>query len=236
MLLLSAGAFPGYTADPVPPAESVSFLSADGVRLAGHFIRSGKHKSAVILLHGLGSNYHEWDAFATQLAQAGYDVLWYDARGHGESATRHGRPYAYTGFSPVDWQLMIKDLGAAVRYVAGRGGAKQQIVCVGASLGANICLVYAAAHPTVSRVMALSPGVQYAGISTDDVMENLQGRPVLLAAARQDRYAYETCALLTAHSSRSVTVRFLPAAQGHGVGMFDGSFEKQLIAWIDGQR
>jgi pimeloyl-ACP methyl ester carboxylesterase len=60
------------------------FVARDGVRLIGD--RGGRADApAVILLHGGGQTRHSWSRAVERLLAEGFQVINYDARGHGES-------------------------------------------------------------------------------------------------------------------------------------------------------
>ncbi len=69
--------------------ERVKFTTVDGVELHGVFYASdrGKKAPSVMLLPKIGSNSSQegWDQLATDLQKAGYAVLLFDYRGHGDS-------------------------------------------------------------------------------------------------------------------------------------------------------
>jgi pimeloyl-ACP methyl ester carboxylesterase len=69
--------------------ERVKFNTVDGVELHGIFYASdrGKRAPCVMLLPKIGSNSSQdgWDQLATELQKAGYAVLLFDYRGHGDS-------------------------------------------------------------------------------------------------------------------------------------------------------
>jgi dienelactone hydrolase len=67
--------------------REVAFDAADGVRLSGWYVPS-TNGAAVVLLHGAGSTRSNVLDQAAVLARAGFGVLLFDARGHGESGGR----------------------------------------------------------------------------------------------------------------------------------------------------
>lgn len=76
---------------------------------------------AVILLHGGGQTRHAWSRALTALAEAGYRVLSYDARGHGGSAWDADGDYST--------DALVADLCAVQRHLAA------PVTLVGASMG-----------------------------------------------------------------------------------------------------
>lgn len=78
-----------------------------GTRLAVHRLGAGR---PVVLLHGLFSSAHvNWIKYGTaqRLADAGFEVIMPDLRGHGDSAAPH---------DPADWphDVLVKDVLALV--------------------------------------------------------------------------------------------------------------------------
>ena len=65
------------------------FVTADGVTVSGWYLPSS-NGAAVVLLHGASSTRTAVRNQAATLAEHGYGVLLYDARGHGRAADRYG--------------------------------------------------------------------------------------------------------------------------------------------------
>ncbi len=230
-------AFGAFAAGATP--QEVQFLTSDGVRISGVFCPPAtSKKKTFILLHGLGSGKGEWQKFAALLQKAGYGYLLYDARGHGQSTeTADKKHISYESFGRPrpgsGWSKMVQDLGAAVAFL---GKTKKilpaSIGLGGASLGANVCLVYAAEVKEINPVLLLSPGMEYAGLRADTVITSYQRRPLILAASARDPYAYESSQFLYRTLQGNQQAVFLTAPSGHGVEMFDGNFEQKLLREI----
>ncbi|GJM24130.1 MAG: hypothetical protein DHS20C16_05450 [Phycisphaerae bacterium] len=65
--------------------QDVSYLSRDGVRIAGWYVPNEDSDRAVILCHGMGADKSDMLDFALALHEGGYTVLMPDFRGHGAS-------------------------------------------------------------------------------------------------------------------------------------------------------
>jgi 3-oxoadipate enol-lactonase len=75
-------------------------LQANGVGL-GYDCGGPEGAPVVILHHSLSTNRHVWDQAARSLQEEGYRVLWFDARGHGQSDVPDG---------PYDFETLSKDV------------------------------------------------------------------------------------------------------------------------------
>lgn len=123
--------------------EDVVFTSEDGIKLRGWYFPS-KNRAAVILGHGHGTNRGELLAEALALGKAGFGVLAFDWRAHGES---DGAWVSY-GFHER------KDLKAALDFVAARKDVDPaRIGALGFSRGGTVVLEVAAVDPRIHAVM-----------------------------------------------------------------------------------
>jgi pimeloyl-ACP methyl ester carboxylesterase len=135
--------------------EVVSFPAADGVRLSGWYLPS-QNRAAVILSHGFTSNRASLLFQAEALARAGFGVLLYDIRTHGESAD---------ALSARGW-LEANDVLGALTYLQTRPDADpDRIGAYGFSMGGQITLRAAAQSPAIRAVVV--DGVQSGGIDDD---------------------------------------------------------------------
>lgn len=107
--------------------QRATFVARDGVRLVAD--RGGSADApAVILLHGGGQTRHSWSRAVDHLLVGGFQVINYDARGHGESdwspkgayqlADRAGDLAAVTASLGVPFVLVGASLGGATSIVA----------------------------------------------------------------------------------------------------------------------
>lgn len=104
----------------------IEFLGRDGNRLAGE--QAGDPSAIpVILMHGGGQTRHAWAGTALRLAGAGYHVLSYDARGHGDSEWSADGDYSA--------DALIGDLRAVAQTLAAPP------VLIGASMGGMTSMV-----------------------------------------------------------------------------------------------
>jgi alpha-beta hydrolase superfamily lysophospholipase len=128
--------------------QDVSFTTSDGITLKGWWIPAAVHPAlgTVILTHGLFHNRDQVLTRAVFLQEAGYQVLAFDLRGHGES-----------GASPLSGGFLESgDFLAASAFLTQKHWVQKPLVFFGFSLGA-ICALRAGAVQAVDAVIADSP-------------------------------------------------------------------------------
>src|SRR2546421_7605796 len=125
--------------------SEVEVTNADGVRLS--LSRSGPFDGRpVVLLHGLAVTRDHVLMGSTALADAGFHVVAFDARGHGRSAAAPD-PTAYR------YQDLTGDLVAVMD-----GLGIERAVLVGASMGCHTALRVALQEPArVAGIVAITP-------------------------------------------------------------------------------
>jgi esterase/lipase len=170
----------------------------------------------VILVHMMGGSKSDYNALAKFLNDNGYSTISIDLRGHGKS----------TGdtktFSDEDFQNMKYDLKTAKNFLVKNGVNK--IGIIGASIGANLALNYAASSD-IKRIIMLSPGEDYRSIKTVEIIPNYKGS-VLLTASKDDPYSYNTAQKLDTLASG--THKFVSFdSGGHGTNMLNAHPELQ---------
>jgi alpha-beta hydrolase superfamily lysophospholipase len=128
----------------------MNLFTSDGVELAAQWWPCvDTARATLVLVHGLAAtkDHPQVRSLALRFRSGGFDVLSYDARGHGESG----------GMSTLG-DLERLDVAAAVQW-AGRHGAP--IVLVGASMGAVAVLRYAATDPALAGVVVVSSPAEW---------------------------------------------------------------------------
>jgi uncharacterized protein len=197
--------------------ENVEFSSRDGITLRGWWI-AGAGPETVIMAHGKGSVRDDsglmYLDLAAGLARAGYNVLMFDLRGHGESD--FGR-FTIGVNEP-------RDVLGAVDVARSRGIQDGQIALLGFSTGGVAVLEAMVQEPEIGAVIAdgawpnlrelldrelasesplpsfYNPGIYLVArvmfgwdvneqIAIDDVMAIVEaGRPIFVIHGSEDRY------------------------------------------------
>lgn len=148
--------------------RAAGFDGAHGVRLAADTFGE-LDAPTVLMLHGGGQTRHAWQATATSLADAGWQAITVDMRGHGQST--HPQPPAYA----------LEDFAADVRALI--GAITPAPVVIGASLGG------------IAGLLALTepPAAPAAGLVLVDVAHRFQvaggGRIVGFMEEHRDGFA-----------------------------------------------
>jgi dienelactone hydrolase len=230
LALAAVLAFPVLQPPVLHAAQRVTVRTEDGVTIAATWHEpSFRPAPAVILVHMLNRTRRDWDALAQRLASEGIGALTIDLRGHGESG---GGP-ATTDGGP-DYSSMVLDIKAARRLLAQRGDVQQAHVgLVGASIGANLAALAAAADTSFAALALLSPSLDYRGLRIEAAVRKIGSRPVLLIASDDDPYATRSARELQKAGDGTreiVTVR----GGGHGTAMLwhDPDLARTLVDWL----
>lgn len=214
--------------------RTISFSTVDGVRIVGKFSPVAAAGPAALLLHMMPATKESWDDLATRLVRGGLSVLAIDLRGHGESIEGPGgKRLDYKLFSDAEHRDKMRDVEAAVAWLGGRGRDPSRLVIAGASIGANLAIAYVAAHPETPAAAALSPGLDYRGITTPDKVRRMKPEQGLfLAASEEDELSFTADRELAGLKPGAVLKEYRGA--GHGTSMLGraAGLEEELAEWL----
>jgi pimeloyl-ACP methyl ester carboxylesterase len=173
----SASASPGVTLpsigaecrEAVVQGLPLRLVNAAGLSISAVDLGSGP--LGVVLAHQSDASLCQWLPYAQSLANRGYRVLAFDFAGYGSSSQPRQKTY-------------VEDLRTAVAYLRDRGTS--HVVIIGASMGATMSIVAAAAiTPPVDGVVALSPPVTFDGVNAEKAAPSLKS-PALYVAGDTD--------------------------------------------------
>ncbi len=198
-------------------AERVVMQTDDGVDIIGDWYPVEGGKQAGILLHAMPEDRKSFVGLAHALNKQGLSALAIDLRGHGESVNSLKGKLDYRKFSDNDHQQSIFDVQSARKFLEGKGFAKDAQFLIGASVGANLAMKYAAENKAVKAVIALSPGINYRGIETETLPYEDVASKIFLIAAQDDAYSAQTIQELQ-KKNESFTVK-LYTSGGHGTDL-----------------
>ncbi len=128
-------------------AKDVRLPTADGLELRGWYVPS-RNRAAVVLAHGLSQTRVDLLPEARVLKEAGYGVLLFDVRAHGESG---GETSTWGDKERLDVQAALEFVRAQPDVDPERVGA------LGFSIGSAAVAEVAAKDPGVRAVVLLSP-------------------------------------------------------------------------------
>lgn len=236
-IVVAAMVFPacrGHETRTLPEPRETSFDTADGLTIVATLYPAvGERAPGLVLVHAVGSDRSAWDAFARRAQLAGYSCMAFDLRGHGASVHRGSDTLSYRAFDTLAWKAAVADIAAAWDALVAAGADPADMAVVGASMGANLALEYAAAHPDVPAIVMVSPGLDYKGVQAEETMRGLGRRPVLLMASRGDSYSASSCNALEKAGSGLCELREYDGA-AHGTALFDlvPTAIEQVLLWL----
>lgn len=137
--------------DAEPGGEDVGFRTQDGLDLAGTYFRATSRARVGVLVfcHEYLSNRWSFQPYTNHLRALGYDILTFDFRNHGSSASD-------PTYRPLQWVTdhEVRDLRAALAYLRGRDDHDSAgFGLFGVSRGGNAALLVAAQEPAVWGVI-----------------------------------------------------------------------------------
>lgn len=209
------------SAVPIPDNSTpVQLTTADGVALAGLYYEPPLPAApGVLLLHMRDGRKENWTSFAQLLQERGYAVLAIDFRGHGQSR------------GVVNWLGTDQDVITAYDFLAGRPEVDpQRIAFIGASIGTQEAIFFAAAHPDQVRGVAM-----LSTFTSRDIEWGLQNYPgpILFMASEGDRAAAQVTRQF-AQMLPEAEVFILKNSDRHGTQMLrsDLKIEPILLDWL----
>jgi pimeloyl-ACP methyl ester carboxylesterase len=134
-------------------------------------VEFGSGPKGVVLAHQSDASMCQWLEYAAELAEHGYRVVAFDFAGFGAS-------------SPTESKTYLDDIRTVVSYLRDRGTGR--VVVVGASMGATMSIVAAAAiTPPLQGVVAVSPPTTFDAVNAERAAPELR-TPALYIAGESD--------------------------------------------------
>ncbi|KKT35225.1 MAG: hypothetical protein UW24_C0012G0030 [Parcubacteria group bacterium GW2011_GWA2_44_12] len=190
----------------------VTLESRGNVKISGaYYPANTPSRNSVLLLHTRGSNKTAWNSFAKKLSRLGYNALTLDFRGMGTSENTENT------FQTIGFAKLVFDAEAGVKFLKDQN-PNGKIIIIGAGIGANVALQYAAYYP-ITATVALSPILRYEGIVTDYDITQVQS-PVLFISSLDDPKSANASDILFIKLRAKEFSRALFLKQaGHGTNM-----------------
>jgi dienelactone hydrolase len=218
--------------------DKVSFATSDGVAISASFYHpsGGAKLPAVILLHQNKSDRSSWAQLVPKLMQNNYCALAIDLRGHGASTSFGGKTRTFADFTDADYSAMINDVRAAVEWLRKRKDVNgDRLGIIGASIGANLAMQYAAEDRTVRTVIMMSPGLNYRSLEVLPYLDAYDKRALFMVVSQGDDYSYQSCLSIKKEATKASPLK-LKVYDGkvHGTGLFDAhmGLDEIFVAWL----
>ncbi len=204
----------------VEAPEDITLTTTDNVKIAATYYPADGQK-AVILIHMLNKTKEDWKNFAPELQKKGYAAIAIDLRGHGKSERN------WNEFRESDFNNMMFDLIAAGQYL--KSMEKTKLAAIGASIGANLALIYANSEESVSTAILLSPGLNYRGVDAESASGEVRV-PMLIVTGEQDSYSFTSSKTITERSS--AMLKTYPSAN-HGIDLLkESDLKEAMLSWL----
>ncbi len=157
-----------------------SLTTDDGEKITYEYIEGGS--KGIIFLHGLGGSINDWKPLKEALKEDKFSMILIDFRGHGQNKGK------WEDFETEDFQDMIYDARIAEKMLRSEGVIPT--IIIGADLGANLGLKLAI-EKDIGKVILLSPGSNYKGITISKEISNYTGQS-LIFSGKADSASYTT--------------------------------------------
>jgi pimeloyl-ACP methyl ester carboxylesterase len=215
----SISASPGPTLPPVGADCMTQARQGLPLRLvngAGHSIAAvdlGSGPIGVVLAHQSDGSLCEWLPYGQVLAGRGYRVLAFDFAGSGSSTNPKQKTY-------------VEDIRTAVVYLRDQG--VKTIVIIGASMGATMSVVAAAAIiPPVDGVVAISPPLTFDGVNAEKAAPSLRTPALYIAGETDGDFATYAQAIANATPTELRQLLVVHSSQ-HGLRLLDSELQSTL--------
>lgn len=176
---------------------------------------------AVLLLPMQGGRKEDWVPLGELLRREGFGILALELREQGRTNQEQLLADLRAGF---DFLREQKKVDAA------------RIGLIGADIGANAALNFAALEPMVRLVVLLSPGLNYRGVATEPALRDYGVRPLLLLAAEEDLTSAQAVRRLATAAQGDPIVKLYPG-EAHGTNLLQIGLPvaEDILAFLQGR-
>lgn len=226
LLVSCSSAPPAETPTPTPPQGSGASIhaltAADGQTVEARLWRVDPVRVA-IYLHEYRETQATWWDYATATRRLPVSAITFDFRGHTEEEEEG---------DAGDILGMVEDARAAVRFAREQGF--EQIMLVGAGMGASVAIEVAADQPDL-RVIGLSTPSEFDLLLTRESIASIADRIALAATEEDLSAAHSLTELQEAGAIPAERVRLYPG-RAHGVEMLTSAEDgtpTEARMWVD---
>lgn len=222
--------------------QTINFTTKDGIIIEGDWYETNANppKGAIILLHMMPETKKSWSLFAQNASKDGWNALAIDLRGHGGSIKSSSGTINFLSFSDKEHQSSIEDVRSAIEFIKGKNIKTENIILVGASIGANLALEAQSENPLLKASVVLSAGTDYRGIKSEPLVKKLTPQQyVLFIGTEQDmRSSGQTASQMSelfAHMTPAHATLLSFKGEQHGTDIliaYPGLID-EIISWIN---
>lgn len=214
---------------------------------------------SVILMHEekKKAGMFSWNSdFRRKLFQSGMNIFSYDARGHGLNVKgtpliKNNKIVGYVNDYKVTWESfssegennhwnkMTGDLETFMKVFDKNDYHKPgEYMIIGAGIGADIALKYAAEDKSIKGLILLSPHLEKFGVETLSAAKKWDGRPCLLIYSFGDEESRKSCEKLyeimssNAGDKKDNIELEIPQGSAYGMAMIDENLTEVILGWI----
>lgn len=229
ILLIGLTIFPLSAQDAavLPTPQRVELTTADNINLVGDFYAvpdSTAELPAVILLHGQGSERHEWTPLIQPLLDDGYNVLTVDQRAFGESG------------GDREMLKMIDDISLWMAWLRDQPTVRDDAIStIGSSMGTVPALGGCAVDDGCPTAIAISPG-DFPTLN-EETFAKMKDRAVLYIVGRKDNVLFDTKKLFERASGEAALIIYNTGAHGSAFFTSRSSYKPRItcliLDWLD---
>lgn len=225
--------------------ENVTFVSGDGTKLSGWFLKpkTSRPKGTIVFSHGNAGAMGYHLGFVVWLVDAGYQVFMYDYRGFGKSG------------GVLDRRGMVNDVKAAFAHVRTRPDVDaNRLISFGHSLGGAKSLTAIgetpvkglraivtdgafASYQSMARVVAgqVGAGVVSDELSPKDYIAKVSPVPVLIVHGDKDEVVPVSEGKLLFSMAKEPKTLFEVEAGHHGDSLSrdSGAYRRRMLQWLE---
>lgn len=200
------------------PYEDIRLNTSDGILIAADYYPSESTKG-LVMLHMMGKTRASYREIAPKLADY-YKIVVIDFRGHGDSDME------FTEMTDADFKGFLNDIDKSVSFLEEKGVESMSLV--GASIGANAALLYAADHP-VEKLVLLAPGDVYRSL---DISRLPYSKPLLVQVGHFDAYASISVDDLQNNWEKARIMKYDISAHGTDLFQYDLSAKEDFLFYM----
>jgi len=220
---------------PALAGETVTFTTADGMKIVGTWYPSGRKGAAgVVALPMYRQDRSTYAPVADRFTKAGMDFLAIDMRGHGESAVQDGKDLSKRVESrdPDLFNAMWKDALAARKFLIAKGADPNRVGLLGASVGCSVAIDATSRTEKIPGACVMTPGKKYLGVDTMGDLAGYGDRPLLILSSKEEAEAGAMA--IKEKLGASVELVLYDEKRVHGTRMFGKvpGVEEKIVRWF----